>query len=325
MLHAQTEIAENQWLNEGLDAVDWPLFSFGRIYNAWELYDVIIQEVLQMVTVGLVSVFLIALIFIPHPIGSLIVTPVVAMIYVELVGFLHFVGVTINSVSAVGLTMSIGLVVDYNAHIVMTYFESTDGATRDDRVRHVINTMGKSIMLGGISTFLGVVPLSLSSSEVFRNFFYIFLGIVGFGASHGLVLTPVLLSLIGPFQHSQEEQRGRVNPTTCAEPKAGKTMELQEDSIFEERVRAVSERNEGDEPVQSETSGPCLKIEPVDDRLPQEEEDEHNARNAEQKARRRLFYSLEPVAVVREAVSEAGSAGGLGIRRIGRERKALYR
>lgn len=282
VLHAQTEIAQNQWLNEGLEAVDWHLFSFGQIYNAWELYDVIVREVLQMVTVGLVSVFVIALIFIPHPIGALIVAPVVAMIYVELVGFLHFVGVTINSVSAVGLTMSIGLVVDYNAHIVMTYFESTDGATRDDRVKHVINTMGKSIMLGGISTFLGVVPLSLSSSEVFRSFFYIFLGIVAFGASHGLVLTPVLLSLIGPFQRSQEEQRELVNPTIYAEPKAGKTMESLQASSLKERNRTNSECDEGDEPGQSETGGPGLKIDHVEDSNLPEEGEGHHDRCAEQ-------------------------------------------
>ena len=60
-------------------------------------------------------------------------------------------------------------------------------------------------------------------------------------------------------------------------------MELQEDSILEERVRAVSGRDEGDEPVQSETNGPCLKIDPVDDHLPREEEYKHNALDAEQK------------------------------------------
>ena len=59
MLDAQKRIAESQALNQGLDPDDWPLFSFGKIYNAWELYDVIIREVMQMVLVGLVSVFLI--------------------------------------------------------------------------------------------------------------------------------------------------------------------------------------------------------------------------------------------------------------------------
>ena len=221
MLHAQTKIAERQPMNEGLDASDWHLFSFGRIYNTWELYDVIIQQVLQMVAVGLVSVFLIVLIFIPHPLGAFIVKPVVAIFYVELAGFLHVVGITINPVSAVGLTMSIGLVVDFNTHVVMTYFDSnTQGISRNDRVKHVINTMGKSILLGGFSTFLGVLPLSLSSSEVFQSFFYIFLGIVGLGASPGLMLTPVLLSMIGSHRPSRPESKRSVDSAQDVEAMA---------------------------------------------------------------------------------------------------------
>ena len=174
------------------------MFSYLEIYDIWELYAVIVQEILFSVIVGLVAVFVISLIFIPHPFGALLVTPVVGMIYVELLGVLQIAGLHINSVSAVGLTMSIGLVVDYNMHIVLTYFEINDAATREERVKKVLNTMGKSIMLGVLSTFLGVLPLSFSGSEVFRTFFVTFLGIVFLGAGHGLMFTPVVLSLIAP-------------------------------------------------------------------------------------------------------------------------------
>ena len=46
-------------------------------------------------------------------------------------------------------------------------------------------------------TFLGISPLILSNSTVFRTFFKMFLGIIVFGLGHGLVLMPVVLSLLG--------------------------------------------------------------------------------------------------------------------------------
>ena len=70
--------------------------------------------------------------------------------------------------------------------------------TRQERVDRALEEMGVPVIHGAISTFLAVVVLSSSSSYVFRVFFRMFFGIVLFGGGHGLILLPVLLSLIGP-------------------------------------------------------------------------------------------------------------------------------
>merc|ERR1712154_298062 len=70
--------------------------------------------------------------------------------------------------------------------------------TREGKVKDTLEEMGTSILIGAISTFLGVIPLALSSSNIFSTIFITFMGLVLLGASHGLIFLPVVLSLLGP-------------------------------------------------------------------------------------------------------------------------------
>lgn len=65
-------------------------------------------------------------------------------------------------------------------------------------IRPIFTPLGTSILNGGINTFLGVMPLALSSSDIFYTIFICFVGMVVFGSLHGLIVLPVLLRLFGP-------------------------------------------------------------------------------------------------------------------------------
>lgn len=108
----------------------------------------------------------------------------------------------------------IGLVVDHNAHIVITYFEMSERATRNERVQLVLSSMGSSIMLGGLSTFLGTFPLSFSESAAFSTFYYAYLGILTLGCGHGLVFTRVVLSVLNQLPKEKSRPRRRSNCQT---------------------------------------------------------------------------------------------------------------
>jgi patched domain-containing protein len=71
--------------------------------------------------------------------------------------------------------------------------------------------MGSSILLGGLSTFLGVLPLAFSTSTVMHTVFTCLFAMVVLGLAHGLIVLPVLLSFVGPILNIRAEDRMHAN------------------------------------------------------------------------------------------------------------------
>ena len=67
---------------------------------------------------------------------------------------------------------------------------------------------------GGFSTLLAVILLTLSDVYVFVAFFKIFVLVVIFGLYNGLVVLPVVLSLIGP----KNKHHTNANPDPVSDP-----------------------------------------------------------------------------------------------------------
>lgn len=79
--------------------------------------------------------------------------------------------------------------------------------------------MGSSIVIGGLTTLLGTIPLAFSKSTIFKTVFILFLGLVLLGTAHGLILLPVVLSTVGPevdVSFSAERSAG-TGPKTSSE------------------------------------------------------------------------------------------------------------
>jgi len=188
------------------------VFSYSRFYFSWEFSSIVLKELQNTSIFALTSVFILSFIFIPHPSGSLFVTSMVAVIFVELVGLLRFGGVDINVFTCVLLVSSIGLSVDFVMHIVHAYYE-TSAPTREAKVHTVMMTMGSSLLVAGCSTLFGTMLLVFGSSTICYITFLTFVGIVSLGVSHSLVLIPVLLSLIGPLYNPKNPSFQLTSPS----------------------------------------------------------------------------------------------------------------
>ena len=172
-------------------------------YSNWVTDKIIQRELYQNIGSASVAMFLTVLVFLGTFRGAALIIFCVLGTIVEVAGFMYFMGLTINVITCNTLVISIGLCVDFSAHIAHGFISRL--GSRDERMISTVTEIGPAVMNGGLSTLLAFILLSTSKSYVFMSFFKIFFLICIFGLYHGLIALPVFLSLLGPLsQHSAQ-------------------------------------------------------------------------------------------------------------------------
>lgn len=178
------------------------IFPLSQGYTLWETDEIIAVELYRNLALAVLCVFLTTLFLISNIVTSSLVLVCVILSLIDVGGFMHFWGLTIDTVSANNLIIAIGLCVDYSAHIAHRFM--VEHGTRNERVRRTLQNIGPAVLNGGFSTFLAFILLADSKSHVFSSFFKIFFLVVTFGLFHGLVFLPVILSILGPAPNAIE-------------------------------------------------------------------------------------------------------------------------
>jgi len=155
-------------------------FAYEATFNDWETNKVIVNEFLSVLLGCGVAILLVLLLVFNDLVATLIVMSNVACVVLVVTGSVWWWGMQLNSVTVIHLFMSVGVSVDYCAHIMHEY--KSQPGERSERVRNSYSLMAPAVIHAIMSTFLAIAVTGFSQGYIFVAFFRLWIGIVVVGA-----------------------------------------------------------------------------------------------------------------------------------------------
>ncbi|XP_044239836.2 protein patched homolog 2 isoform X1 [Ursus arctos] len=169
----------------------------GSPFLFWEQYLGLRRYFLLAICILLVCTFLVCALLLLNPWTAGLIVLVLAMMTVELFGVMGFLGIKLSAVPVVILVASVGIGVEFTVHVALGFL--TTQGSRNLRAACALEHTFAPVTDGAVSTLLGLLMLAGSNFDFIIRYFFVVLTVLTLlGLLHGLVLLPVLLSILGP-------------------------------------------------------------------------------------------------------------------------------
>ncbi|XP_035107140.1 protein patched homolog 2 isoform X5 [Callithrix jacchus] len=169
----------------------------GSPFLFWEQYLGLRRCFLLAICILLVCTFLVCALLLLNPWMAGLIVLVLAMMTVELFGIMGFLGIKLSAIPVVILVASVGIGIEFTVHVALGFL--TTQGSRNLRAARALEHTFAPVTDGAISTLLGLLMLAGSNFDFIVRYFFVVLTVLTLlGLLHGLVLLPVLLSILGP-------------------------------------------------------------------------------------------------------------------------------
>jgi len=203
------------------------MFYGGILFQYWEQY-VDIQRVGED-TVGwsILGVFLVTLVFQASPLTSILAGCMTFVTVLQLYGFMYILDIKLNGFSVTNLAVCVGVCIDFTAYISYAFLRAEGDVevhgndqwkARDARVAIAMTEMFPPLFIGAVTTEISVACLAFAKFPFFSQYYFQMISMMlVFSMFNGLVVLPVLLSLIGPHGlNSKERNKSVMKPIDMA-------------------------------------------------------------------------------------------------------------
>ncbi|KAK8789990.1 hypothetical protein WA158_006770 [Blastocystis sp. Blastoise] len=171
------------------------LFSYTDLYHYFEMIGVTFNQTIINILTSAFAVLLVLLLFFSI-IPALITMLCVLFADISILSWIPQMNLDLNAITSVILVMSVGIAVDFSAHITHSFTHQQ--GTGLERSKKTIQEMGRSLITSALTTFIGVFMLIFVPVPTNQMFFIMMSGVVLYGLLYGMILLPSLLSVINP-------------------------------------------------------------------------------------------------------------------------------
>ena len=133
--------------------------SYSTMYSYYEMVGITFDETIVNLITSAIAIMIVLFCLLP-PGPSILAVLNVLLADICILAWVPLTGLNLNAITSTCMVMSVGIAVDFSAHITHAFVETDGSLSGKERAAMAVTKMGRSLTTSALTTFMSVLMLS---------------------------------------------------------------------------------------------------------------------------------------------------------------------